>query len=45
MLFRSQKLSDGSYDFQFDSENLDALADKLGITNEAAMACMEALSM
>lgn len=40
-----QKLSDGSYDFQFDSENLDLLADKLGITSEAALACMEALSM
>lgn len=40
-----EKLSDGSYDFQFDSGNLDALADKLGITSEAALACMEALSM
>lgn len=40
-----QKLSDGSYDFQFDSENLDLLADKLGITSEAALACMQALSM
>ena len=40
-----QKLSDGSYDFQFNSENLDLLADKLGITSEAALACMEALSM
>lgn len=40
-----QKLSDGSYDFQFDSGNLDLLADKLGITSEAALACMEALSM
>ena len=40
-----KKLSDGSYDFQFDSANLDALADKLGITSEAALACMQALSM
>lgn len=40
-----QKLSDGSYDFQFDSANLDLLADKLGITGEAALACMQALSM
>lgn len=40
-----QKLSDGTYDFQFDSENLDLLADRLGITSEAALACMEALSM
>ena len=40
-----QKLSDGSYDFQFDSGNLDLLADKLGITSEAALACMQALSM
>lgn len=34
-----EKLSDGSYDFQFDSGNLDLLADKLGITSEAALAC------
>ena len=40
-----QKLSDGSYDFQFDSGNLDLLADRLGITSEAALACMQALSM
>lgn len=40
-----QKLSDGSYDFEFNEGNLDALADKLGITSEAALACMEALSM
>lgn len=40
-----QKLSDGSYNFQFDSGNLDLLADKLGITSEAALACMQALSM
>ena len=40
-----QKLADGSYDFQFDSGNLDLLADKLGITSEAALACMQALSM
>lgn len=40
-----QKLSDGSYDFQFDSGNLNLLADKLGITSEAALACMQALSM
>lgn len=40
-----EKLSDGTYNFQFDSGDLDALADKLGITSEAAMACMQALSM
>lgn len=40
-----QKLSDGSYDFEFNEGNLDALADKLGITSEAALACMQALSM
>ena len=40
-----QKLSDGSYDFEFDSGNLDLLADRLGITSEAALACMQALSM
>lgn len=40
-----EKLSDGTYDFQFDSTNLDALAERLGITSEAATACMQALSM
>lgn len=40
-----EKLSDGTYNFQFDSGDLDALAEKLGITSEAAMACMQALSM
>lgn len=40
-----EKLSDGSYDFNIDSTNLDAVAEKLGITSEAALACMEALSM
>lgn len=40
-----QKLADGSYDFQFDTDDLDKLADKMGITEEAAMACMQALSM
>lgn len=40
-----EKLTDGTYDFQFDSTNLDALAERLGITSEAATACMQALSM
>lgn len=40
-----EKLSDGTYNFQFDSGDLDALAEKLGITSEAALACMQALSM
>lgn len=40
-----EKLSDGTYDFNFDSANLDAMAEKLGITSEAAIACMQALSM
>ena len=40
-----EKLSDGTYDFQFDSGDLDALAERLGITSEAATACMQALSM
>lgn len=45
VLMQIEKLSDGSYDFQFDNKNLDALADKLGITREAALSCLEALSM
>lgn len=40
-----EKLSDGTYNLDFDTADLDALADKLGITSEAAMACMQALSM
>ena len=40
-----ERLSDGTYNFDFDSENLDALAETLGITSEAATACMQALSM
>ena len=40
-----EKLSDGTYNFNFDTADLDALAGKLGITSEAAMACMQALSM
>ena len=40
-----EKLSDGTYNFQFDSGDLDALAERLGITSEAATACMQALSM
>lgn len=40
-----EKLADGTYNFQFDSGDLDALAERLGITSEAATACMQALSM
>lgn len=40
-----EKLSDGTYNLDFDTADLDALAEKLGITSEAAMACMQALSM
>lgn len=40
-----EKLADGTYNLQFDSGDLDALAERLGITSEAATACMQALSM
>lgn len=44
-LLEISKLSDGSYDFDIDTKNLDALAEKLGITKEALVACLQALSM
>lgn len=40
-----EKLSDGTYNLDFDTADLDALAERLGITSEAATACMQALSM
>lgn len=44
-LLEISKLSDGSYDFDIDTKNLDTLAEKLGITKEALVACLQALSM
>ena len=37
-----EKLSDGTYNLKFDTADLDALAESLGITSEAATACMQA---
>lgn len=39
------KLSDGSYDFNIDASNLDALGEKMGLTREAIVACIQAISM
>ena len=39
------KDSDGSYVFDIDPDNLDAIAEKMGITTDAVLACLEALSM
>ena len=44
-LLEISKLADGSYDFDIDTENLDKIAEKMGITKEAVVACLEALSM
>ena len=44
-LIEITKLADGSYEFDIDSKNLDALAEKLGVTKEAVVACFQALSM
>lgn len=35
----------GAYDFDVDPDNLDEIAEKMGITEEAVLACFEALSM
>lgn len=35
----------GAYDFDVDPENLEEIAEKMGITEEAVIACFEALSM
>ena len=39
------KDSDGAYVFDIDPDNLDAIAEKMGITTDAVLACLEALSM
>ena len=40
-----EKLTDGSYKFDIDATSIDEIADKLGISEEAALACLKALSM
>lgn len=40
-----EKLSDGSYKFSIDPSEVEVLAKKLGITEEGAWACIEALQM
>lgn len=44
-LMEIQKNSDGTFDFEFDSDNLDEIADKLGITEEALLSCIEAMQI
>lgn len=40
-----EKFADGSYEFNIDSTSVDILAEKLGISEDAALACLKALSM
>lgn len=40
-----EKMSDGSYKFSIDPSEVEVLAKKLGITEEGAWACIEALQM
>ena len=40
-----EKLSDGSFTFDIDATSIDEIAQKLGITEEAALSCLKALSM
>lgn len=44
-LIEISKNADGSYTFDMDYENLDLIAEKMGLTREATLACWEALSM
>lgn len=37
--------ADGSYNFAIDPSNISALADEMGIAEEAVLACLEAMSM
>lgn len=39
------KLSDGSYKIDIDYENIDAIADKMNLSREAVLSCLEAISM
>lgn len=40
-----EKLSDGSFDFDVDALHLNELAEQMGMSEEAIMSCLEALSM
>ena len=40
-----EKFADGSYEFNVDALYLDELAEKMGLSKEAVLACLEALSM
>lgn len=40
-----KKLSDGSYDIDIDYENIDKIADKMNLSREAVLSCLEAVSM
>ena len=44
-LLEISKDSDGAYNLDIDPENLDTVAEKMGLTTDAVMACLEALSM
>ena len=44
-LLEISKNSDGVYLFDIDPDNIDAIAEKMGITTDAALACLKALSM
>ena len=44
-LLEISKLADGSYKFDIDTNNLDEISSKMGITKEAVVACLQALSM
>lgn len=39
------KTADGGYEFNVDPDNIKAIADAMGLTEEATLACFEALSM
>lgn len=44
-LLSISKDATGAFDFDIDPQNLDEIAKKMGITEEAALACLKALSM
>lgn len=44
-LIEISKDADGTYTFDVDPDNIAAIADAMGITEEAALACFQALSM
>ena len=44
-LIEISKTADGGYEFNVDPDNIKAIADAMGLTEEATLACFEALSM